>query len=464
MARSKREAAIRAEIRRISRERIYISKAAVRTADKALRADSEANPTRRKNEFWCSYCGGRFSAAPAVAPATCPHCGARLKYNWDKCRLTFKSEHYIKEFLVYGEWQVVKEYLADTEHRSGSECKVDIYPVYSWWFNPKLKKTYVYARYLTMMPGWARIPFSRNSAFRVMPSSKCGRFWYSGWKDTVVARKKILPYYKESGFGTDAYGKYDDEEVLMAMTVHGSALETLVKLGHRYAAELFITASYFQKIIKDCWRGIVIALRHGYDIEKVGWRMYLDYLAELRDLKMDWHSPHYLCPKDFCAMHAETSRRLAKKKLAIAERIEEGRRRAAMERDAEEKERRAKAVTEFESRIRKFLPLTIQGVGLVIRPLASVGEFLDEGTAMHHCVYSNAYYARPSSLILSARTDEGERVETVEVDLDNYTIVQSRAVCNGMSDRHDDILRLVTEAMPQIKTMNGEKRKMRMTA
>lgn len=452
MSRSKKDAAIRAEIRRIYASRVNISAAARSTAKAVLGRKAEANPTRRKNEYWCSACGGKFEDGASL----CPHCGATLTYNRERCRLTFKSEHYLKEFLVYGKWQVVKEYVVDAKHRSGSEAEWSIYPVYSWWFHPRLGKVYVYARYLTMMPGWARIPFSQNSALRIMDikSGNATPFWYSGWTETVVGKPKVLPYYADRGFGTDRYGKRGDEMLLTALTVHPTALETLSKLRHWQAVELFLTEARYRKVMTDCWRGIVVALRHGYDIGRIGWRLYLDYLKELKELKMDWHSPHYLCPKDFAEAHAATSRRLTRKMEERTRRIAEGRQRAVLERDIAERKRREEGAAEFTKRIARFLPLNIEGSGIIIRPLASVSEFLDEGTAMHHCVYSNAYYARPECLILSARTDEGRRLETVEVSLTNFTIIQSRAVCNGTSDRHDDILSLVTEAMPRIKELS----------
>lgn len=455
MARSKRDAAIRAEIRRLFARRVSISKAAERTATEALKRNAVATRTRKKGERWCSYCGGKFGGEPEV----CPHCGARLSYpkaEQDNCRLSFKSEHFLKEFLVYGEWQVVKEYLVDGKHRSGSEAEWSIYPVYSWWFHPRLGKVYIYARYLTVMPSWARIPFSLYSEFRLINifNTNASVFWYSGWTETVVGKPKILPYYSDRGFGTDRYGKRDDEVVLTAMTVHPSALETLSKLGQHWAVLLFLDEPRYRKTIIDCWRGIIIALRHGYNIAGIGWRLYLDYLKELKELKMDWHSPHYLCPADFAEAHAVTSRRLTRKMEERARRIADGRRRAELERDIAERKRREEGAVAFAKRIARYLPLNIEGGGIIIRPLASVDEFRAEGDAMLHCVYSNAYYARPESLILSAKTDDGERLETIEVNLTNYTIIQSRAKKNGTSKRHDDILALVTEAMPRIKELS----------
>ena len=69
-------------------------------------------------------------------------------------------------------------------------------------------------------------------------------------------------------------------------------------------------------------------------------------------------------------------------------------------------------------------------------------EHLEEGVAMHHCVFSNRYYLREDSLILSA-TIEGRRIETIEVSLQTLKVVQSRGVCNKNTEYHEQIVNLV---------------------
>ena len=63
---------------------------------------------------------------------------------------------------------------------------------------------------------------------------------------------------------------------------------------------------------------------------------------------------------------------------------------------------------------------------------------------MHHCVYSNEYYLKPNSLILSATID-GKRVETIEVSLKTLKVLQSRGVCNKNTEYHDRIIELVNK-------------------
>ena len=48
----------------------------------------------------------------------------------------------------------------------------------------------------------------------------------------------------------------------------------------------------------------------------------------------------------------------------------------------------------------------------------------------------------------------GKRVETIEVDLKRYELVQSRGVCNQNSKHHDEIVNLVNKNMNVIRKFN----------
>ena len=455
---SAKKKALEAEVRRIFNHRTSITKAAIRTANRVLRDTAEANPTRRKHEYWCSNCGGKFDAATVVAPATCPHCGARLKYNHDKCRLVFKSEHYLREAVVYGDWQVIKEYIVDAEHRSGKAVKYDIAPVYLWWFNPKEHATLLLTRYLVMMPGWRRIPFSLCSGFYFRRTDG-GNYWWEDWNDTEVGGGKMLDYYRMRGIDGINERNYNLEDMLAAYTAHDSILETLVKTGHGEAARIFITEPRYQKKIIAYWRSWILARRHGFNIGAVGERMYLDYLDNLRMLRRDLRNPFYICPADFPAAHAEAAARCMKimeRRQAKAARTRHLREQVEA---ANRVAQRTEAIKGFAARVAKYAELTISDDDITIRPLMSIEEFRDEGEAMQHCVYSNSYFARPECLILSARDAEGQRLETVEVSLRDWTVVQSRAYKNGITPMHDRIVALITAAIPEIKKLTKTKLK-----
>lgn len=134
------------------------------------------------------------------------------------------------------------------------------------------------------------------------------------------------------------------------------------------------------------------------------------------------------------------------KRQAILEREREQQR---ILQEAERLERERKKLEDMEkdkeNYIRKnavFFNLALTDGLLVIKVLQSVDEFLEEGKAMHHCVYTNEYYNRDNTLILSARID-GKRIETVELSLDTFKVVQSRGVCNSNTEYHDRIINLV---------------------
>lgn len=77
-------------------------------------------------------------------------------------------------------------------------------------------------------------------------------------------------------------------------------------------------------------------------------------------------------------------------------------------------------------------------------------DFRKEGEAMHHCVFENAYYKRPESLIFSVRKDE-RRVATVEVNLKNFSVVQIRGPHNSIPEEEKTINKLFSSHMGEIQ-------------
>lgn len=148
----------------------------------------------------------------------------------------------------------------------------------------------------------------------------------------------------------------------------------------------------------------------------------------LRRLGKDIHSPKYVCPTD---LHREHDRRQNELRR---------------QREKEERATRLKKAIENEKRFRelksKFFGISFTDGTIQVHVWESVQEHLEEGVAMHHCVFDNAYYLKENSLILSA-TIEGKRIETIEVNWDTLKVVQSRGVCNKNTEYHDQIVSLV---------------------
>lgn len=202
--------------------------------------------------------------------------------------------------------------------------------------------------------------------------------------------------------------------------------ETLMKTGQYNLLSHFIYHS--SKSISTYWDAIRIVTRNGYMVSDAG--IWCDYIDLLRYFGKDTHSPKYVCPADLNAAHDHLVRK--KRERLERERIEEQKRKA-MENEVR-----------FQELKSKFFGIAFTDGTIQVRVLESVMDFLEEGTAMHHCVYSSEYYLKPDSLILSACID-GKRIETIEVSLKTMKVLQSRGVCNKSTEYHDRIIELVNK-------------------
>lgn len=97
--------------------------------------------------------------------------------------------------------------------------------------------------------------------------------------------------------------------------------------------------------------------------------------------------------------------------------------------------------------------MEISDGNIFIKVLPTVDDVFLEGKAMHHCIFTNGYYKREDSLLLTAKIHE-KRIETIEVDLRSYELVQSRGACNQNSKYHDVIVNLINQNMDTIRSFS----------
>jgi len=201
-------------------------------------------------------------------------------------------------------------------------------------------------------------------------------------------------------------------------------------------AERYEDLKYFlslNKGIDNYWDVYKLVLRHNYKVSDIA--LWCDYVDMLRNLNKDIHSPKYVCPTD---LHREHDRRQSELRR---------------QREKEEKAEKRKKAMEDEQRFHelksKFFGVSFTDGTIRVHVLESVQKHLEEGVAMHHCVFDNAYYLKENSLILSA-TIEGRRIETIEVNLDTLKVVQSRGLCNKNTEYHEQILALMRKNMRMI--------------
>ena len=211
-----------------------------------------------------------------------------------------------------------------------------------------------------------------------------------------------------------------------------SRAETLLKGGRTADLRHFLTNPHG---IDQYWATYKITLRNHYDIIDIA--LWCDYVDMLCRLGKDIHSPKYVCPENLQEAHDTAQRKLQTKQ------------------DKEAETRRRQQAIENEERFQAlkapFFGIAFTDGVIQVKVLESLQEYLEEGKALHHCVFTNEYYLKKQSLILLARID-GKRIETIEVFLETMKVIQCRGLQNKNTEYHDRIIDLVNRNIRQIQS------------
>lgn len=387
------------------------------------------------NNCWCTGCGHKFSVGKIGDTCTCPECGKT--YKTEKSRKeNFDEIAYTAILTTRGDWQVFRYFLTEAFGKKGNKTRYFMEEVMQKWFNPTTDK-YVNLRVkLCSFPNYRRIPYDTYyNELKIVRQERSGSYYGDNFNAEWFIKKaypvgRILPYYKKYGLTMRNAGEVWLDEFASKIADNNWA-ETLIKQGQYRLAMRILDG--------DCdamtWRRqIELAVRHGFDFSKLRYlRDYYDYLRQIKDLGYDLHSPKYLCPKDFEREHTRLGELLKRKEDEI--RLKK-----------EIKEYGA----QYAKRMARFKDLCIIGYGIEIRPLMTVQSVYEEGLHMHHCVFRCGYLHNPKTLLLSA-TLNGERCETIELNMETWKIMQSRGLQNKATPQHDNIVKLMNTNMKQIR-------------
>lgn len=367
-----------------------------------------------KGRTTCMDCGHDWVVDKAKDTCVCPHCRARLQVK-ETFKRKVQQKHYFSVMETCGEYQVLRMCLLVVGMEKG--CKAEYYALeigQDWW-NAQGRKTVVaiqrtLGRYVDTFSFYTPMAIRNdNEAYRYAAHSP------------IYPKVKVSDTLRRNGLEGDFHGI--EPAMLITALFTDSRVETLLKAGRTEHLRYFLGS---KKTFDECWQSYKIAARNGYEIADIS--LWCDYVDMLRRLGKDAHSPKYLCPADLSVEHDRRHREL----LAQREKAELAKKRQK----AMEDERR------FEELKSKFFGIAFTDGTIQVRVLESVQEYLEEGTALHHCVFSNEYHLKENSLILSASI-EGKRIETIEVSLQTLEVVQSRGVCNKNTEYHEQIVNLV---------------------
>ncbi|KXA32904.1 PcfJ domain-containing protein, partial [Prevotella corporis] len=284
-----------------------------------------------------------------------------------------------------------------------------------YWWNAQGRKTIVavqrvLGRYVDTFSYCAPMAIRNdNEAYRYAAYSQ------------IYPKFKVSDTLRRNGFKDDFHNI--PPTTLIPALLSDSRAETLIKSGRTDHLRYFLGK---RRAFDEYWQSYKIAVRNGYEIADIS--LWNDYVDTLKRLGKDIHNPKYLCPTDLKAEHDR--------------RQEELNRQREREEIAQKQQKAMEDEKRFKELKSKFFGIHFTDGTIQVHVLESVREHLEEGATMHHCVFSNEYYLKEDSLILSA-TIEGKRIETIEVSLKSFEVVQSRGVCNKNTEYHEQIVNLV---------------------
>jgi hypothetical protein len=247
----------------------------------------------------------------------------------------------------------------------------------------------------------------------------------------IYRNLKVLPVLKRNGFKSGFYNIAP--QILFTSLLKDSIAETLLKSSHTSLLSYYLISH--EQHIKENWQAVKICLKFKYNIED--FKIWEDYIALLRWFKKDLNCASFVCPENLNEAHDKLvvkKRELQRKKYLLKMRTEI---------------EQAQAVYYEEKK--QFFGLCFSENNITISVLENVTEFMEEGDSLKHCVFTNEYFKKKDSLLLSARIDNIP-VETIEFSLSKLQIAQCRGMKNNKSQYHKIILNLMRKNLYQIRS------------
>ena len=394
-----------------------------------------------KGIVWCTKCGGLFEQDVAelsvslkvTDKAVCPHCGKTLELQVSRKRKEEKR-NYMTMITTKGKWQVFRHFFVDkTMYRVSKNldgCEKPsfyIWEVVQNWIDEHGNEIVVARPRKPVMGG-----YYDHWDVRKEMSIKSIRGYYDPYNINVYTeypRKKVLEKFKRHGYrGKNPSGMSTMD--MFKMIVKESMAETLLKAEQYGLLEMMNRRGRL-----PYWHAIKIAMRNGYKLEYRDAVLWMDMIDALDYLGKDTHNAHYVCPQDLKNAHNHW---IHEKQKKINKEKAERKRKEALYWEKEYKKRRE-----------RFYGLSLTDGRIVVEVIKSIKEMQEEADFMHHCVMSGEYYKKEESLIMSAK-EQGERLETIEVNLKTMKVVQCFGKFNSLTKRHDDILNIVKNNIKKI--------------
>ncbi len=399
----------------------------------------------KKGEVWCQCCGHIeqvlqpiLAVSLDVGSHLCPNCGTNLHLeHWNQTNRQYSNEC-IQYSVVqsFKDWMVVRTFDVKRNNTRGRSTELFMSEIYQNWISEDGKE-------IIMGKKYTRSPFHFSWCYNTEMDIKyhnghCNGYYemqdvFNVTNNYIYPKLNVTPLLKRNGW-TNKLLKLSKVSIVSCIQqlLKNPVAEMIVKTGQLSVFEYMLLRGNYTLQFRHA---LNICNRNGYKIKDAS--MWFDYLDLLSHFNLDTHNAHYVCPKDLKAEHDKlmVRKQRTERKKKLEDQLKEA----------------AKWEEQYKKNKGKFFGICFGDNDIVITVLQSVSEFVEEADAMHHCVYSNRYFNKSDSLILSAKEKEGKRIETIEISLKTLNIVQSRGVCNQNTQYHDRIIGLVKKNIGLIR-------------
>lgn len=370
----------------------------------------------------CMDCGHTWNTDGITEKCVCPVCGRELTLNTTRKRKV-NGKMYFNVLDMHEGYQTLRMFAIFSKMCKGRKAEYTIREIGQYWIAPNGQCAVIGLR---RSMSYYYDCFSFDSGMEIRSNDDV--FADISRDFPTYPKIKIIPSLRVDVVGNKFFNMSPAKCISRFLSL--PQLETIMKNDDTAVFRHFLNNP---NDCRMCWASYKIAKRHHYDIVSID--MWCDYIKMLKTCKKDVRNPYYICPDDLRQAHDTYVRKVR----AIEERK---RREADIRRKEQEALKEQKDREKFIKLKSKFFGLVISDGEIVVRVLESVEEYIEEGKAQNICVGTLRYYAKNNTLVLSARIG-GNRIETVEVSLDTFEVVQCHGKYNKDTEYHKRIIDLV---------------------
>jgi len=379
-----------------------------------------------RNKINCLECAHVWKPTKISKSPKCPNCNNKLKM-FGENKVVFDEREYYSVITTKENFQVVRMILSVKTMKKGQVPDYYHVEVMQHFIDEKGNVTSMAKNRQAMSQYYDQWCLGTDLTVQDKSFRYRNLFRLNPYK--VYPNKSVIPILKRNGFKSSFHRIAP--QVLFSSLLSDSTTETLLKTRQINSLKYYLHDS--SKDISNLWSTIKICTKNNYLIKDFG--IYKDYISLLKHFGKDLHCPKYICPAHL--NHAHDKLVAKKREFDKLEKLEKIKKEIAKSQKLYSKQKKA------------FFGLQFSDNNITIKVIESVKDFLEEGDEHGHCVFTNEYYKKPDSLVLSA-TIGNKRLETVEISLSKMEITQSRGNKNKATKYNEKIIDLVNRNMHKI--------------